>query len=330
MSFANETPFAALPVPMLDEQGCDVLLVVAKATYTIDEGGALAVASEQHPVRMNDVLRDPDDPNSSVMLPSDLSIAKRGTDVVVVGDAISLKPVESLDLGVQLRGGLVPLRVHGVRVFYEGALGVVSISKPQKFTRMPLGYELAYGGMSEDFALVEMANPVGVGVAKSATDLVGKRAPQLEHPARPHQDALSRHPPVGFGPIASHWSPRREKAGTFDDRWQAERMPILPADYDVSYGNVAHPSLQFDPHLVAGEAIGVIGMSPKPISTRVPPLPIEVRATFDGDERAVVRPPIDTVVVLPDELAIEVALRVALPIGRGKRVLREVVVRTHD
>jgi hypothetical protein len=216
-----------------------------------------------------------------------------------------------------------------VRVFFQGALGVVSIGRAQPFSRMPIAYELAFGGMSADLSAVELANPSGVGVAVRTEDLVGQRAPQIEHPGKPHELASDRHPPVGFGAIQTHWSPRRDHVGTMDDRWQKERMPLLPEDFDIAYGNVAHPSLRFDPHLVAGDALGVAGMSPRPISTKVPPLPIEVRARFDGDERAVLRPPIDTVVILPEPRLIEVVARVSVPLGRGDRVLREVVVRNH-
>jgi hypothetical protein len=327
MSFANETRFAALPVPLLDREGNDVLVVIVKATFVVDAEGEARLADPQHDIRVSDVPRNPDDPASSLLFPSDLCVEKRGTDVVVVGDAVSPKPVTVMDVGVQLRE-VVPLRVHGTRVFYQGPLGA-SIGPAQPFTRMPVAYELAYGGMTDDLGTVEMKNPSGVGVAKRGGDLVGKRAPQIEHPARPHKTASDQHPPMGFGPIMTHWSPRRELGGTFDQAWQAERMPLLPRDYDTRYANVAHPSLQLDPHLSPGEPIGVVGMSLEPLATKVPALPIEVRARYDGGDRAVYTPPIDTVIIVPEKRTLEIVARAALLIGRGQRVLRDVVVRNH-
>ncbi len=324
MSFANETRFAALPVPLMDALGRDVLVTIVKGTFSVEAHGAPVRAEPQVPVRLTDELYDPDAPTSSLLFPSDVCFEKRGTDLVVVGDAFAPEPVKYVDVAVQLRKQ-VTLRVHGTRVFYEGPRGA-TIGEAQPFTRMPVAYELAYGGMSDDLSAVELRNPSGVGVAARDKDLVGRRAPQIEDPARPHHSALDRHPPVGFGAIMTHWSPRREYAGTFDERWRAERMPLLPEDFDVRFGNVAHPSLQLDPCVEPGERLAVVGMSPEPLVTTVPPLGVRVRGRFDTGERAEITPAIDTVLVHVATRRIEVTARACFPIGRGHRVLREVVV----
>jgi len=222
---------------------------------------------------------------------------------------------------------IVPLRVHGPRVFFAGVFGV-GIGPAAPFERVPLVYERAYGGQSDDLSIVELRNPSGVGVAARAADLVGKRAPQIEHPERPHTSAGDRHAPVGFGAIMSHWSPRREHAGTFDARWRATRMPLLPEDYDPRYANVAHPSLQLEEHLAPGDPLRVLGMSLEQLALELPPFPIVAAARYDTGERVEARPPIDTVIVLPEEQRIEIVARAAFPTGRGRRVLREVIVRT--
>src|SRR5438874_1464247 len=156
MSFSNATSFAALDVPMPDHEGRPVVVAIVKATFTVLPSGRLVPADKQRPVRINDDLYDPDRPESSIRLPTDVCVAKR------------------------------------------------------------------------------------------KRDLVGKPAPQIEHPARPHRTADDDHPPVGLGAIRSHWSPRLERAGTFDEVWEKTRMPAMPADFDVRANNQAHPSLLFD------------------------------------------------------------------------------------
>lgn len=329
MTFANQTPFAALPVPLLDAAGNDVLVAIVKATFAIDAKGAARLAGKPSPIRVADELHDPGSPQSSIRYPTDIGVAKLGTDVVVVGDAISPVPVKVLDIAIKVKERLVPLRVHGPRVFFEGAFGV-AIGPAQPFERVPVTYERAYGGVSEDLSVVEPRNPSGVGVAKRTSDLVGRRAPQIEHPARPHTSASDRHPPAGFGAIMTHWSPRLERAGTLDERWQATRMPLLPEDYDVRFGNVAHPSLQFEEHLEARDLIGVQGMSPAPLVFPIPALGVAVTGLYDTGERMTVRPPIDTILIEPEARRVEVVARAVLFIGRGKRVLRELVVRSDD
>jgi hypothetical protein len=326
MSFANETPHAALPAPLLEREGRDVVVTHVKATFTVAPDGALRRADVPSAVRVNDVMRAPDDPRSSVLFPSDIGLEKVGADVVVVGEAVSTRKVLAMDVAVAVKKRIVPLRVHGPRVYYEGVLGV-AIGQAAPFERVPIAYENAYGGMSDDLSVVEFANPSGVGVARSASDLVGRRAPQIEHPERPHTSAADRHAPVGYGAILSHWSPRKEHAGTFDERWRALRMPLLPEDYDARHGNVAHPSLRFEEGLVAGDPVRVLGMSLEPFTFVLPIFAVAVRARYDGGEREVSRPAIDTVIVVPGERWVEVLCRAAFATGRGRRILREIVVR---
>jgi hypothetical protein len=326
MSFTNETPHAALPVPLIDRDGRDVIVTVLKATFFVEAGGALRPADVPSPIRTADVPRDPDTPHGSLLFPSDIALEKVGTDVVVVGDAISARPVKALDVAVSVKKRVAPLRVHGPRVYYEGMLGV-AIGPAAPFERLPIAYEHAYGGTSEDGTVVELQNPAGAGVARRPSDLVGKSAPRIEHPSFPHTSAADRHPPMGYGAIAPHWSPRLERAGTLDARWREERMPLLPEDHDPRYGNAAHPSLQFDEPLAPGDPIAVVGMSLDPFVFALPAFPVEVRARFDTGERASVRPAIDTVIVLPGERRVEIVARAAFPVGRGRRILREIVAR---
>lgn len=329
MSFTNASPFAAQPVPLLDREGHDVLVVVVKGTFVIDRAGAPRPADDPSPIRAADELLDPEVPTGSIRFPADLGGLRVGTGVVLEGSAISAAPVRSLDVAIKIKERTVPIRVHGTRVFFAGALGV-AVGPAQPFERMPIVYERAYGGASADLSLVESRNPAGVGVARSAADLVDRPAPQIEHPARPHTMASDRHPPVGVGAIMSHWSPRFELAGTFDERWRTTRMPLVPEDHDPRCNNVAHPSLQFEDHLAAGAPIAVQGMSLTPLIFSLPALPALIAARYDTGEREVVRPPIDTVILQPEPRRVELVARASLPLGRGRRVLREVVVRRDD
>lgn len=325
MSFVNETRAVAQPIALLDRQGRDVVVVVVKQTFLVSERGALAIAPDPSPVRVEDVFRNPEDPRSSLLFPSDAGLDKRGTDVVVVGDVIAPKPVSVMDVAVRVRSRLVELRVHGPRVYYDGLLGV-SVGPAAPFERVPLTYENAYGGATDDLSLVELSNPSGVGVAKRASDLVGKRAPQVEHPERPHASASDRHPPMGFGAIAAHWSPRREYFGTCDERYRTSRMPLFPEDTDERFANVAHPCLQFEQRLSASDPIAVMGMSEAPYVLALPPFSMRVQARLDGPLRRNYPLSIDTVVLLPNERRLEISGRAIVPMGRGAEVLRSLTV----
>ncbi|CAN94270.1 MULTISPECIES: DUF2169 family type VI secretion system accessory protein [Sorangium] len=326
MTFANNTPFAALDIPLLDARGRSTVVAVIKVTYTIRPDRRLAFAEVPHPIRVNDEMWFPDRAESSIRLPTDACAEKRGTDVIVVGDAISRRPVTALDVCVRVRDVDVPLRVHGPRVFFRGVVGV-AIGPAAPFERQPILYENAYGGVADEGWTVEPRNRAGVGVAKQKADLVDRPAPQIEHPARPHRAAGDAHPPVGYGAIALHWSPRLERSGTFDEVWRTTRMPLPPLDFDVRANNAAHPSLLFEQPLSPGDAIAIGGMHEDgPVAFEVPRIPIVVCAKSDISGRVEVRPSVDTVVVLPNERVVEMTMRAAFAQGRGRDVLREVRV----
>lgn len=333
-NLVNTTPYAANAVPMTEPSGQKVVVMIVKASFTIQAGGRVALADAQVPVRLNEVPHDPDRPWSSLRYPSDLCPSKRGADVVVVGEAVSPKPVTMMDVAVRVRDVTAPLRVHGPRVFYKGVFQI-AISAAAPFERVPLVYELAYGGATDDLALIEQRNPAGRGVAASASDLIDTRAPQIEHPAHPITTggAIGNNAPApaGYGAIAAHWSPRRELAGTFDERWQSERMPLMPADFDLRHYNVAHPSLALDEPLAPGDPVTAMGLAPEGLlSFELPALRAIFWARFDGGSSVRLRPSIDTLLFEPSERRFELIARQAFPIGRGQKVLREIGVDLDD
>lgn len=326
MTFANNTPFQALDIPLLHPNGSMVVVAVLKAAFRVLPNHEVVPEEAHPPVRVNDELYDPEAPESSIRLPTDVCVQKVGTDVIVVGDAISPRPVKMMDLSVKVRERLVPLRVWGPRVFFRRVVGV-EISDPVPFERQPIVYEKAYGGVTEDGWLEEKRNRSGVGIASSSADLIDKIAPQIEHPDRPHQTADDHHPPVGYGAIRSHWSPRRERFGTFDETWEKTRMPIMPKDFDMRAHNCAHPDLHFEDHLRPGDVVGVSGMSEDgSLAFALPNVVPRFISISDETGRREQEALPDTIIVQPAERRFEVTWRAAVPQGRGKDVLRELRV----
>jgi hypothetical protein len=325
MSFINATKFTAIDVPYIDRNGREVVIAIVKETFEVDEAGRIHRAECGSEIRAADEPYDPTNVRGSLRYPSDVCEEKVGTDVVVVGEAVLLRPAPFVDVGIRVRDVLVPMRVHGPRIYYRGSSGVV-ISPAAPFERMPVVYERAYGGATEDWSVVEERNPAGVGVAKRDVDLIHTPAPQIEHPAKPHARASDRHQPVGCGAIMSHWSPRREHVGTVDELWKETRMPLMPLDFNIRFNNIASPSLIFEEPLTAGDAIAVAGMSPKPLVFTLPSFPVIILGIYAQSPKISARPHIDTLLIEPGERRFELIARCALKLGRGRDSLREVRV----
>jgi hypothetical protein len=322
MTIANNTRYAALGVPIITPSGKEVALVVVKATYLRRPDGTLVVAPKQTPVRPADDVLEPGKDESSVRYPGDICTDKPGTDVVIVGEAVSSKPVAQLDVGVRVQDRNKLLRVHGERVFYKGAFGL-SIGPAAPFTRMPITYERAYGGKSKVGHRREMRNPVGRGFDAAADD----PAPQIEDPRAPISTALDRPPPTGIGAISSHWSPRLERMGTFDQAWREKRIPLMPLDFDARSNSVASDGLWFEAGLPVGATIGVTNMTPTGAwSVQLPAMPIRLAGKRRDGSTVEARPRVDTVLIEPLEDRVELTCRMAFPMGRGKTLLGPIVV----
>lgn len=322
----NATPYTAQAANIIDARGVDCVVVMVKATFVRGRAG-LVLADEQVPVRIADVPMDPkaasEGRESSIRYPGEVSGEKPGADVVVVGDAVSAKPVRSVDVGVRAGNKSLSLRVHGERSFYRSAFGL-KISPAAAFERAAVTYERAYGGRSMNGEVIDARNPVGRGVYHALQELDGTLAPCIEDPAKPIESA-EKHDPVGVGAIASSWAPRRDRLGTADEAWRANRMPLLPLDFDPRFYQVANPSLQLEGPLVEGDLLATTGMSEEHVfDVKVPALRVIAHVKRTDGAKVALPLVIDTALLEPAVCRVELTMRKVVPLGRGKSLLREV------
>ncbi len=265
---SNDTPFAAERTLVSDKNGADVWVVAVKGTYNISSKGALEIAEKQEPVLQ--APRHKGDPvKTSLLYESDLNYAKPATDIVLHGHAYAPKgrPCRDVDVTLQVGELRKTLRVFGDRIWKSGIWGP-SIGKPNTFERMPIEYEKAFGGadlLSDDPRKHgwESRNLVGVGFVTKAKHLIDQPAPNIEDPKNLISSWNDKFSPAGFGPIARHWTPRRELAGTYDDRWQNERLPLLPMDFDERFFQFAPPDQQTSDYLKGGEPVVLQNLTPE-------------------------------------------------------------------
>jgi hypothetical protein len=173
-------------------------------------------------------------------------------------------------------------------------------------------------------------NPVGRGVATRSADLVDQPAPCIEDPKAP-LSAGKRSAPAGFGSIASHWDPRRSYFGTFDEDWQKTRMPLMPRDFDPRSQQVAHPCLQLDQAPLPGDPIATRGLTePEDWITHFRTVSLSLVGKKNDGSVLTARPVADTMLLEPERDQVVLVFRQAFKKGRGKSLLREIVVDADD
>lgn len=302
----NQTLFAAERTWVRDKNGAEVWLVAVKGTFDILSDGTTIPADEQE-----DVVIAPefggDAQSSSLLYDTDLPHKKLATDVLVFGHAYAPhgNPVTKLTVGLKVGNIHKLLQVTGDRTWLQSPSGV-ALSKPEPFIRMPITYERAFGGRDitnddPDKHDWETRNPAGCGFATKAKHLIGQPGANIEDPKALISHWNQRPRPVGFGPIAGHWSPRVQFTGTYDEKWEENRQPLLPDDFDERYYQCAPQDQQVQGYLRGGEPAELRNLTPGGrLRFYLPRLYLGFTTHFDDGSTEEHRAVLHTVIIRPD------------------------------
>jgi hypothetical protein len=304
----NLTPFAFEAAIAADEDGRLLYVPIVKATYEVRSGSPLLMAERQLPVNLDGELWG-EPGKSSYKYEPECAFTKPATDVVLIGHAYARRPGDT-EVQVRLRAGPLEktVRVIGDR-YWVKTFGMVSMSSPEPFEKLPLIYERAFGGWDRSHPdpkkqAFEPRNPVGTGF-RSKHGKPGEvvRLPNLEDPRNPLRDYHDTPPPACFGFTSPDWQPRASFAGTYDEAWMKDRMPLLPTDFDRRFFNAASPGLIAPGYLKGDEPIWIENASPRgTLSFNLPGVsPPQCRVQLVGRRDVQVQTNLDTVIINTDE-----------------------------
>lgn len=323
----NETAFSAERTLLRDGSGRELWTVAVKATFVVDPDDSCRMAMIQKPVlrapRFSDIAGVP-----LLLEDADLVLPKPATDVIVHGHAYAPQGKPTRELTVSFAVGPIrkSLVVVGDRL-WERSLQP-SLSVPERFVRMPLTYERAFGGIDRraNPPQHDPRNPVGRGFVTEPRHAVGQIAPNIEHPQTRILRADQRPPPAGFGPISPSWSPRVELAGTHDDAWLEQQYPLPPTDHQERFYCSAPADQQVAGYLRGGESVHLDHLTPEGrLDFSLPRVALAFATHFDdGVERH--RATLATVELRPDEREVTMTFVTHLPChGREHRLQGTVV-----
>lgn len=331
----NRTPFKASLGLFPNEEGVDCAYGVVKATFQLSAEG-VALAKEQNALVATDEFWG-DPKSSSLKCAAEVGLAKPATDILLRGHAYAPNGrATSADVRLQVGGLEKNIRVFGNRIWESGLFGL-RISSPEPFQKIPLKYELAFGGtdaqpQDENKTEYEPRNPIGRGLIprKSRAPAKNTPLPNLENPYELIKSAKDRPAPACFGPVCAHWEPRKSYAGTYDQAWMKKRAPYLPADFNPRYFQVAPSDLITKNHLQGGETVEIAGATPEGrLRFQLPRCTMEVTFHFDGHAFACA-PRLDTICFEPDEKRFTMVWRARQIVDKKVHRLRELEVRCRE
>lgn len=255
----NTTPFSAERGFARDRDGTEVLIIAVKQTFAIAPDGAWSLAPEQEPVHRTPKYRG-EPGRSSLRYEADMILPKPTTDMLLHGTAHAPGGVPAAQVLVTLSVGVIrkTLKVTGSRSWSEVPRGRPQLTEPEPFVQMPIDYEHALGGTDPRADRCDPQNPVGRGFVVSGDAVIGTAAPNVEH-----VDGAKATQPAGFGPVARDWTPRRERAGTYDGAWMEQRRPLVPADFDDRFHQAAPDDQQPPVHLLGNEIVELVNLTPE-------------------------------------------------------------------
>jgi uncharacterized protein YjbI with pentapeptide repeats len=252
MRIKNLTPFLAGYKPTSRRPPRPELTLVVRAAFVLAPGQPLRVPEGLYPLSQGALTsetyrEDDDDRTGAPVYPGDFADFKLRAEVMLRGacHAPGGRPVKECPVRFSVGAWSKSLYVVGPRAWAGDA-----ISDPLPFTRMPLGYENAFGGPGY------AQNPVGKGLGT-------KELPNVELAGDRVHERGDRPAPGGFGPLSPTWSQRAGKLGKeYGEAWRRERAPWYAVDFDWSYFSAAPADQQLDGYLRGDEEVGFLNLHP--------------------------------------------------------------------
>ncbi|MCA9621988.1 MAG: DUF2169 domain-containing protein [Myxococcales bacterium] len=183
----------------------------------------------------------------------DECMPKAEQEVLVDGDAFA-PGGPATACKVQLTLGKVDktLYVVGDRRWKRGVA-----TDPEPFERMTVSWARAFGGEGYE------KNPRGRGMKEITDPETGATfhpLPNVELPNKLVASPSDRPEPAGLSGYELPWPQRRQYQGTYDKKWEEQRMPGFPEDFDWRFFNVAPPDQRLGEDLTPGAPFRIENM----------------------------------------------------------------------
>src|SRR5690554_6498104 len=326
MDLLNGSAYVLESAQAIDKHGKRYMVALAKATYDFptDDFTEPRLAKKQLPILSADVFEG--EPGlSAAFFECEYGLRKKQCDVILKATAYARnhKPTKELLVGFRVGQCTKKIQIVGNRQ-WQGLLSL-SPSRPEPFTEMPITYSRAFGGSrppmgKKDEGIFYPQNPIGCGYAKGKYQAALKNTPvpNLEHPNKPVKHCDGDYPPMSFGPIGRSWQPRLAFAGTYDEKWKEETFPLLPADFDETFMQVA-PTDQQIPFPVGGEPVVLVNLHPTKDSIvfALPNLDLPMVALTKNRTQHRLEPVVDCITIDADKQQLSILWRAHLPIARS-------------
>ncbi len=305
-----------------------MVVLVIKATFQIQP--EVKVAEEQIPIVMADEFWSEKD-YASIRYPSEITLAKPGTDVVMNSHAYAPDgiPAETVDVSLQIGACQKTVRVTGDREWTR-LLGIPYKTPIEPFVKIPLTYERAWGGTAihnekPTKRKSDKVNPAGTGIVMRNSDKQreGMAVPNVIEPGFPKRKST----PAGFGAIRTHWKSRAKYQGTYNKQWLEKRCPLPPTDQNPLFQHAAHPDLISEDRLLGGETVSIRNADPGGrMQFQLPVIRLQTDLHFSRNPIQKKEAALDTVLLEPDQNRFTLLWKTVVDANKKEEKLQQIQI----
>lgn len=333
MKLVNETRFQTGWNMGFRPDGREVVVVVAKGTYELrpSDPRGVQLADEQEPLIESDKF-GANPAFDAPVCENDFALFKPMCDVLVDARAYAphAQPCERVHVGLRVASCVKSFAVVGRRIWLRTQRSTHA-TNPIPFLVQPISYDMAYGGTDTDphnpaNARSYLTNPAGTGFRVFPDNIDQTPLPTTEELGNPVMSLTANYRPMALGPIGRHWEPRFRLAGTYDRKWQEEKLPFLPDDFSYFYFQATAPDQQI-PYPTGGEPIELLNLSKDGrIHSAIPREGVYVTFVTKAGDVAPTAANLDTIWIDPEKSRLVMTWRCTRALDRNLFELREMVV----
>lgn len=311
----------------LDVAGREFFSFVIKGTYAFpDRSGAAPVpvsVTDQTPLVYADELTGK--PGfSATKWETDFAFRKPRCDIVLQGAAYSPggRKVPRVQVGLRVGAWQKLFHVVGHREWRVVGPQVLA-TDPYPFTRQPFGYDTAFGGIDtlnpdDPKPPAYLGNPHGRGFAsfRNQSKLSGQPLPNTEEVGAPVASPYEDYAPMAFGPVWRGRADRIRHGGTYDQAWEENVFPFLPADFDERYYQQTGEDQQIDKPQRAADVV-ILNLTPggrEAFRLPDPALPLQLYRDWECAYQGILYP--DTLLFDTEARRLSMVWRVDVPMRR--------------
>ncbi len=249
----NSTPFKADGCFARDKDGTEYWVIAIKACFSYADNSSpfLKLMLEQQDINFYPQYYDKQE--FEIKEDTDITPFKLSTDIAVTGYV----ELEQNRQYVELTCGEITKSAYVFGDYYADGKGWnINFFEGNPKDKIAIRWRNCLGGKAIDGESYFTGNLIGTGYIIKPHMLEEKiKLPNFLSDTEINKKSFVSMKHLGFGFISPSWQPRLQYAGTYDEKWEITKSPLLPDDFNHKFWHSVSTDQIYPQYLKGGEKI---------------------------------------------------------------------------